>query len=261
MVKKIIPLFERIEIETQSTCNRKCVWCIRNSDPDKVATAPWFKKTQLPVEIIDKIIDESLAIGFKPRNNYDICINHYNEPMMDKRLVDIIKRIKSKANFGIFCGSNADYLTKKLAGELDGLIDEIGFTLYYGGEKFIKRRDHIKTLFNKTKITICDGSNDETYPMLTHYNPIVKDVNEIAKSRQSNICRHPLKRLIINHLGEMLMCCDDLTGNFKLGSIYENTVEELWYGEKHQRLVAALQKPNGRKVPGNEHCLTCPRSG
>jgi hypothetical protein len=59
----------------------------------------------------------------------------------------------------------------------------------------------------------------------------------------------------------MLMCCDDMTGNFDLGNISNNIVETLWYGEKHQRLVSALQKKDGRKVPGNEHCLTCPRTG
>lgn len=258
---KKIPLFQRIEIETQSTCNRRCVWCIRNSNPDKSATAPWFVKNQLSFETIEKIIDESLEAGFRPGNPYDICINHYNEPLMDKRLVEIIKMIKSKGPFGIFCGSNADYLTDSLAKELDGLIDEIGFTLYYGGEKAEKRKKYIMSLFKKTKINIADGSDDEKYPMLTHYNPVVKDVESIAKSMQNNPCRHPLKRLIINHLGDMLMCCDDMTNNFKLGSIHENSVSELWYSEKHQRLVSALLDRGGRRVPGNEHCLTCPRAG
>ena len=255
-----IPLFSRIEIETQSTCNRKCVWCIRNSNPDKEETAPWFKKAQLPMDVIERIIDESIQLGFRPGRG-DICLQHYNEPLQDERLVDIIKLAKSKGNFKVFFGSNADFLNKKLAKELDGLPDEIGFTLYYGGEKFNKRKKLITSLFSKTRITIADGSNDETYPMLTHFNPVVKDIEAIAKSRQHLPCKHPLKRLIINHRGDMLMCCDDMVGKFDLGNIHNSTVKELWFSEKHQRLVSALQKPDGRKVPGNEHCLTCPRVG
>jgi len=255
-MQKSIPLFTRLEIETQSTCNRKCVWCIRNSNPDKEETAPWFKKSQLPIETIERIIDESLSLGFRG----DVCLQHYNEPLMDERISDIVKLVKSKGISKVFFGSNADYLNKKVAESLDGFVDEIGFALYYDGEKFEKRKKFVQSLFKKTRVEIACGADDYKYPILTHYNPLVDDVEKIALSYSHLPCRRPLKRLIINHKGDMLMCCDDMTGKFGLGNINGSTVEELWYSEKHQRLVNALMHKDGRKVPGNEHCLTCPRN-
>ena len=251
-----IPLFQRMEIETHGLCNRKCVWCIRNSTPDKEATASWFAKptNQLPTETIASVLDQALSLGFRG----EVCLQHYNEPLMDERLPELAQMVKNRGFSKVFIGSNADFMTEELSEKLDGVLDEIGFSLYYDGPRYEKRREWLFSLFKKTPITVACAADDLTYPMLTHHNPY-HDTIAIAKRFENNPCRHPLKRMIVNHKGEMLMCCDDLTGNFNLGSVHDNTLEELWYSDRHQDLVLALLRPGGRKFPGNEHCLTCPR--
>jgi len=63
--------------------------------------------------------------------------------------------------------------------------------------------------------------------------------------------------MIVNHKGQQLLCCDDLIGNFNLGTIYEKSIEELWYSNTHQNYVLELLKSGGRKI--HSHCLSCPR--
>ena len=40
-------------------------------------------------------------------------------------------------------------------------------------------------------------------------------------------------------------------------NVHERTIEELWFGDRHQDLVVALQQAGGRRT--HEHCLSCPR--
>lgn len=247
---KKIKLFKRLEIETFSNCNRKCVTCLRNSIPDRESTKSWFGNNELPIEDIERVLKQSIQMGFKG----EVCLSHYNEPMMDDRIVDIAKMTKSMGFSRVFMCSNGDYLTEELASNLDGVLDDIGISLYMDEPNLSKRRDWIRTLFKKTKLSpIQPGVH-----MATHCSPTF-DVASLVRNHQSNPCHHPTVRMIVNHKGQMLLCCDDLTNNFDLGSVHESTVEELWFSEKHQNYVLSLSKRNGRSV--HPHCMSCPRVG
>lgn len=246
MIKEI-PLFPRLEIETQSTCNRFCVTCLRNSIPDKDATAPWFVKNQLHFDDIKRVIEQSIQIGFRG----EICLSHYNEPLMDERIIEIAQYVKQFNFKRLFMCSNADYLNENLASQLDGLFDDIGFAFYMNDPLKSKRIDWVKSLFKSTKLSISGGEH-----MVTHYSPLV-ETSSLIKRHQTLPCNKPLQRLIINHRGEMLLCCDDMIGNFDLGNIHTSTIEELWYSDVHQKFVKELGKSGGRSI--HQHCLTCPR--
>jgi len=248
-----IPLFKRLEIETNSSCNRYCNFCLRNSTPDRDSVKSWFEKNQLPIDVFERVLDESISMGFKG----EVCLSHYNEPLMDERLPELGRMVKKKGFRHLFIGTNADFLTKELAADLDGTFDVLGIALYHmTPEKFKTRSDWLMTLFKKTKITIGNVDQDNKQ-MITHYSSIVPDANLLAKRYSNNPCFHPLKRMIVNHRGDMLLCCDDLTGHFDLGNVFDSSVDELWHSDRHQQFVNELQKAGGRTHP---HCLTCPRS-
>ncbi len=158
--------------------------------------------------------------------------------------------VKARPFSRVFFGSNADALSEELASQLDGILDELGVALYISESKIDERAEWIKSLFQKTHVTVTNGNAN---PMITHYSPL-GDHKKLAEDHHTHPCRQPSKRMIINHKGEMLMCCDDLINNFELGNIHDNTLEELWFSEHHQDLVLSLNK--GRSHP---HCLSCPR--
>ncbi len=250
---KKISLFKRLEIETHSMCNRTCPTCLRNSIPDKEATASWFEPNSLSTDDFKRVIQQCIDIGFRG----EVCLSHYNEPLMDDRIVELAKFVKDTGCFKrIFFCSNADFLTEELAKGLDELINDIGFSFYMEDPVRSKRIAWVKTLFKKTRLDISPGNPLDVH-MVTHYSPKA-DVIQLSGRHKNNPCDKPLQRLIINHKGEMLMCCDDLIGNFELGTIHDSSVEELWYGEKHQNYTLELMNKGGRKI--HPHCLSCPRA-
>ena len=66
-------------------------------------------------------------------------------------------------------------------------------------------------------------------------------------------------RMIVDHRGEMLLCCEDIVGLWRLGNVAEQTVEELWRSEKHQTILATLSEAGGREA--YPFCRSCPRPG
>ena len=135
--------------------------------------------------------------------------------------------------------------------ELDGAFDVMVVALYMDEEAQKRRTDYLKKLFRKTVLSFTGGAY-----IPTHHSPLF-DLVSLGNAHRHRPCTLPQQRLIINHRGDCLLCCDDLINNFGLGNIRDHTLEELWYGEKHQQIIRALELAGGRnKYP---YCASCPR--
>lgn len=244
---KRIPLFGQLEIETRSTCNRHCPECLRNSIPDREAVQPWFEENELPRETIERLFQEALALGFRGT----VCLQHYNEPLQDPRIAEIGRRAKELGFSFVFTCTNADFMNEARAAELDGVFDQLLVALYMREPVKSQRQAWITSLFKKTPLVFTGGAM-----IATHFSPVF-DVKNLSRQNRMNPCFEPPRRMVINHRGDMLLCCDDMIGHYNLGNIRDHTLEELWYSDVHQDLVLALQRPGGRTV--HPHCESCPR--
>jgi len=242
------PIIPSLTIETRAGCTRRCPECIRNSYPDREAILSWFSSRELPTSVIERIMREASAEGFI---SY-CCLQYFNEPLLDSRLPELAAMAKNFGFHHVYCCTNADLMNKSLANALDGVMDSLVVSLYdLRGIDEINRKDSLNSMFSKTKLTFTDG---EHFPV--HFSP-TSDVDAMAKSGQELACFEPRKRLIINHLGTMVMCCDDLVGEFKLGNVFDNSIAELWYSPRHMNLINALGVPGGRAC--HPYCMSCPR--
>ena len=61
--------------------------------------------------------------------------------------------------------------------------------------------------------------------------------------------------MIIQHDGEIANCCEDTFGAFKLGNVYKDTLEQLWFSERHLRVVEDLIAGRRGKY---KLCRNCP---
>jgi radical SAM protein with 4Fe4S-binding SPASM domain len=61
--------------------------------------------------------------------------------------------------------------------------------------------------------------------------------------------------MIVQHDGEMCNCCEDTHGAFRLGNVYESSLEELWFSERHVRIVTDLIAGQRQKYA---LCRNCP---
>lgn len=244
-----IPMFGTLEIETSSYCNRLCPSCIRNSHPDRNRVHDWFNQTLMPTEMVKQILNDAKKMGF----NGLVCLQHYNEPLLDERIEQLGQYARVLNAFKeVFLDTNADFLNKERADKLDGLFHRLIISLYMNEPMKSERERWIRSLFSKSKLEFTGG-----FHIPTHFSPSF-DVVSLAKQNENRPCREPLGRMILNHRGDMLLCCEDLLGNFDLGSINTHSISELWYSVKHQTLVKDLRKPGGRrKYP---YCRICPRA-
>lgn len=244
----LIPFPPVLEIETSSNCNRTCGACMRNSNPDREKVDSWFNDNLMPMEKIKLIFDQAIEMGFKK----DLGLSHYNEPLMDPRFVDILKLAKTYPFRNVFFHSNGDFLTQELAEEIDGLADWITFSIYADSPAKEKRQEQILSWFKDTEVRFTTGQLG-----LTHYGPS-KDLDATINSVINLPCNEPRDRFIINHLGQMEFCCDDLGNNFGLGSVSETVhLRDLWFDSRFQKMMKQLGHEGGRK--GLSYCESCPR--
>lgn len=241
-------LFDFLDFETISSCNRTCRTCIRNSHPDREEIGSWFEGNLLSEDLIYDAIDQALTLGFRG----GVCLSHYNEPLMDNRLATIARKVRSYSELArVFLNSNGDFLTKELASELDGVLDRIIITLYMKDPAKTKRADWMRSLFTKTRLDLVT----ESHHTPTHFTPAY-DLQSLVSIAQGMSCGQPKVRVIINHRRQYLLCCDDVVGNFDLGTFPEIGIGEHWFG-KQKELGDILAVAGGRTdLP---YCMNCPR--
>ena len=110
--KRPRPRFPRaVEFQTLSTCNAKCIFCCHKHSPKEIPHG------RMEGSLINKIIDEC------GRNSFVLGrVSPYltNEPLMDKRMPDIIKDIREKCGFIVKTkiNTNASLLTADMGEKL-----------------------------------------------------------------------------------------------------------------------------------------------
>ena len=71
-----------IDIETSTACNRKCDYC-PNSVYDNASLA---NESFMDQFVFEKIIQDLWSENYSG----EICLQRYNEPLMDRRIVDLV---------------------------------------------------------------------------------------------------------------------------------------------------------------------------
>jgi len=252
---KKIKLFNQVNIETFSYCNRACSTCLRETDSNFRYDGKQKIQKYLDSDIVYKIIDELK----KMKHFVPICFNFFNEPLADKRTPEFVN-YANKAGFQTHMNSNADYLNDEIAKQLDGKLNYMNIALYDlrnkdGKEReLMVRTEQISKMFKKTKLNFL---NDQEH-IITHFEPHKKkELNRLIEKYKNAPCTYECQwRLLVTYTGEMVLCCEDIQGNWDLGNIRHKTINELWFSDKHQEIVKTLSRKGGRG--SYEYCQSCP---
>ena len=245
-------LFRALVIETHSYCNRRCKTCLRQTYPDRLALAGrWpedIRTSWLPDDVVCRLIDEAAEMGFRGW----LCLQDFNEPLFDERIVAFAKYAKSKKVFReIYANTNGDMLDEELAKQLDGAFDSLHISLYGGRDSQKERKAKYPSWFEKTKLT-WGGSH-----VVTHYSPF-PNLQKCIDTYLDYPCIHEVqKRMIISYTGKMLLCCEDIGSVWDLGNVYESSLKDLWFSPRHTEIVETLAVSGGRR--NYSYCSICPR--
>jgi radical SAM protein with 4Fe4S-binding SPASM domain len=255
-----IPLFERLQIESHSHCNRSCWFCPRIVD----RTGTYLDeqgapvREQMPTALILDLLGQAKAMGFGGR----VGFHHYSEPLLDPRHLDLAWAARERGLQPVLV-TNGDVLRhhdalvaqvrEAYAHIIVGLYDytteaekqeaaawwrvrlagaSLEFSAIGAGERGVSSLGIPRALLPPDRRM--------TLPDLVYRNAP---------------CHRPLVRLVVQHNGNVAHCCEDLYGDFEIGNVRNASLEELWYGERHVQAVRDLIE--GRRE-AYDLCRRCP---
>jgi len=224
-------MFSSVQLETITTCNRKCWYC-----PNSKYGKPY---ALMPVELYKKIVDQLSNIKYRTV----FSPHFYGEPLLDKRLPDLISYARKKLpNSLIRIYTNGDLLTEELffkligAGVNEFFITDHDVSLTKEG-KLVKKDTFIVNFKNKLAKKFQDkiilfrlGSND-----LNNRGGLVK-----VKGKKTERCN--IRQVIINHEGNFLLCCHDYFAKYPLGNINDKDIMEIWNSKNFKSMRQRLRK-------------------
>jgi radical SAM protein with 4Fe4S-binding SPASM domain len=261
MSKSRIPLFERLQIESQSNCNRSCWFCPRTYDRTGTYLDADGKAIlqEMPTQKVIELLDQAQAMEFREL----VAFYHYSEPLLDKRNV-MLAREAQRRGMKPYLHTNGDVLKHD-----DGLCREVmsvytlivvGLYDYQTNEELAAAKDYW--------LDKLAGANIEFSPIGLAGARTVKSIGVPRALVPSDSrmgapdlkyvnapCHRPLIRMLIQHDGKVCLCCEDTFGAFELGNVYDRSLDELWFSEKHVEIIETLiagQREN------YELCRNCP---
>lgn len=212
-----------IEIETVSSCTRRCPWCLFGAYPDHRPS-----KTQyLDIEVIHNVFRTLKRNNFKGM----IALFSINEPLLDERissgrLIRDCKRIFDDQVL-VSLTTNGDLLSPAAVEILfrNGL-DQLKISCYTDAEYQTKR----KLYGNDDRIIVYNQ---------THFQRNEYESNRAGTIEGSSVrfcgydsCSSPFYRTAIGWDGEVRICLNDILQKVKIGNVYEQDLAGILNGEK-----------------------------
>ncbi len=258
-----LPLFDRLIIESQSNCNRDCWFCPRTYDRSGkyLDAAGRVVLREMPTETILDLLDQAAELGFRG----GVGFHHYSEPLLDKRNLQLARAARERGMLP-YLHTNGDVLKAD---------DELC--------------ERVKELYARIVVGLYDYDTDEELQVSQRwwrarlagtnlaFSPIGRAGSRTAHSIgvpralvptdarmavpdltfANGPCHRPLIRLIVQYDGEVCNCCEDTAGVFQLGNVHHSTLADIWFSERHARILADL-------VAGRRDryalCRNCPQT-
>lgn len=264
-----------VRIETTNHCNAECTFCPRESIGRD--------KTFMDRDLFDKIIDQCVAGGTRM-----IHMHNFGEPLLDKRIPDLVRHAKDKGIPRIKLFSNGHLLRDKMAERLlDSGLDEIKVSLDgANSDEFNELRiglDH-ETVLNNTRefrelrnrrgllypkvVAACVTSSDkkQTEQLLEGVVDHIdwSSLHNWAGKRRwvgDRKVRKPCGRLwrtlsiLVN--GDVAQCCLDHSGQEILGNVGDQKISDIWNNQRYNELRKLHRKSQQDQISLCDNCTKC----
>ena len=269
-----------IDIEINSNCNYRCVFCPHGTGE---------MRNDLPMmgfEMAKRILDELVKNG-----TYSIKLNWRGEPALHPQLAEIVAYAKKVGIKEVQINTNGCLYDEEkirkliLSGidrvifSLDATTEEVYSKIRIGGDfnrvvNNIKTFSRIRKELNRTKpfLRVQMVRTEMNKHQVDDYRRIWKDIvddiriSDVTDRGQGDnlkvgdqisngrvCCPQPWQRMMIACDGDVLMCCTDWFKKYPLGNINEKSLKEIWKSEKLNKVRRKLKKLEYDFEPC-EHC-------
>jgi radical SAM protein with 4Fe4S-binding SPASM domain len=256
-----LPLFERLQIESQALCNRACWFCPRTFDRSGKYLDPGGRAVlgQMPTETILGILDQARALGFQG----EVGFHHYSEPLLDKRNV-MLAREAARRGMAPYLHTNGDVLRHDdaLCRDVADVYTRVvvGIYDYATNAELAEAQQYWRRLLGGARLEFSpiglDGiRSGQSIGIPRALVPTDARMAVPDLTFGNAPCHRPLLRMILQHNGEMVNCCEDTRGAFGLGNIHRSSLEALWHSPRHAAIVEDLVAGRREKYA---LCRQCP---
>ena len=263
-VKKITSLI----IEPTNTCNLRCTFCF-------VTEGMTREGGFMDLDLFKKIIDDCPDLEH-------LCMHNWGEPLLHKDIFKMIEYAKNKGVNYVVMNTNGTLLTDKMIDQIvDSKLDIIRFSIDGSAETFKRVRGvelkKIEQNINKLKnvkeirrpelkmgvvFTIEEDTEGDVEDYITHWEQIVDHVRlqpKLITSPRTEVCPEPFGKdygkLVVLWDGRVIPCCVDYNANLTVGSVQNDTIQNLWKNEKMDLL--RKQHLNGQFPDTCANCNEC----
>ena len=166
----------------------------------------------------------------------------------------VLRENVSRAQIHMF--TNGTLLTVNIFKELIEYLDELIIDNYNQQLNLIPPVREIKTYIDNNgdisllkKVKILLRKPDEYLSSRGGDAPNRTEMINVSKE----VCALPLCQMVVRPSGKVSLCCNDPYGRDTLGDLKNNTILEVWYGERYRALRKKLM--SGRE--NYKHCINC----
>lgn len=266
-----------VDIELASVCNLKCPMCYTISSEFKQKVNAKFMDYSLYTKIIDEIAGHVPAIRLSLRG----------ESFLHKNIVECIRYAKDKGIGEVSSLSNGARLTGDFLHEcIDAGIDWLTVSVDGVGETYEKIRKPIKfdeILSYIKEIYACKKEKGVHRPVVKvqgiwpaikenpqlYYDTFKPYVDLIAfnplidyRTRDEDVvyldefsCPQQYQRLVVGADGLVMKCSNDEENQEVIGDVNQQTIHEIWHGDKMQQVRDLLKDPQGFRL--SKVCRQC----
>jgi len=263
-VKKITSLI----IEPTNTCNLRCTFCF-------VTEGMTREGGFMDLDLFKKIIDDCPDLEH-------LCMHNWGEPLLHKDIFKMIEYAKNKGVNYVVMNTNGTLFTDKMIDRIvDSKLDIIRFSIDGSAETFKRVRgvelQNIEQNINKLKnvkeirrpklkmgvvFTVEEDTEGDAEDYITHWEKIVDHVRlqpKLITSPRTEVCPEPFGKdygkLVVLWDGRVIPCCVDYNANLTVGSVQNDTIQNLWKNEKMDLL--RKQHLNGQFPDTCANCNEC----
>lgn len=265
MSEDLVDVAITLQIETVSTCNASCHFCVYSKN------APWRAGKSMTDELYKKIIDEAATIPYIRT----LILQGLNEPLLDRKLVERVQYatdvmpegvVKNIFTNGVYlypwkfdalrkaglnsCIVSLNAVNQEQHEKIMGISGKFEQTCK-NVEHMIANRGDMKNIQVDAVYNDDQFTEEDCYVFLERWGIrqegdgvglIVKEGNWAGESRTIRLPREPgkccnraLSALYVQYNGHITSCCFDPFGENNFGDLTKDTIRDVFNSEKHTK--------------------------
>ena len=230
--------FHRVEIETNSRCNRGCGYC-----PVAVDPRPPY---EMPESVFVDLLGQVAEMGFRGR----FSPHFFGEPLLDPRLPRLCGLVRERLpGATVVIYTNGDALTPDKARALLDAGVSLFIVTFEDGESraFRETRAALPRLTLLRRFVVRHFDRDVTRPF--NRGGTVRFVREMRHTT----CHAPAANIVIDAWGRLKLCANDYYGEEDWADLTKHRLRDVWARPEYVALRRALLRGDFQKPI----CRTC----